>query len=133
MPNSVVIVIARVGKTTQLMVTIKKIKDPQSEILLLRDCAGVSKLYFTMRTTNPQFMQSAQIQYDQYLFHFLRYLITGDGPGFGPRQQCIATLPMKDGGLGVYTMEDTIQYCDLDSCFQTSHLQNTILQKVHLT
>lgn len=48
----------RVNKIVQLMTAIKKLKDPQSEMLLLRSCTGVSRLYFAMRTTNPAVLQS---------------------------------------------------------------------------
>ncbi|XP_026445253.1 uncharacterized protein LOC113345800 [Papaver somniferum] len=119
---------ARVDKTIHLMECIKNLQDPQSELLLLRNCAGVSKLYFAMRTTKPQFLQAAQVRFDQFLLQFLRYLVTGDGPGFGPIQQRIATLPIRDGGLGVYTMADTVPYCYLASIFQTKYLQDTILR-----
>lgn len=41
----------RVYKTTLLLDAVHKLHDPRSELLLLRNCAGVSKLYFTLRTT----------------------------------------------------------------------------------
>ena len=34
----------RVDKTIELMVAIAKLKDPQCELMLLRACAGISKL-----------------------------------------------------------------------------------------
>lgn len=107
--------LTRVNKTVQLMDAIKKLKDPQSEMLLLRNCTGVSRLYFAMRTTNPAALQSATDVYDDHLLKYLRLLITGDGAGFGPLQQRLATLPIKDGGLGIYTMVDTRTYCFLAS------------------
>ncbi|XP_026436600.1 uncharacterized protein LOC113334597 [Papaver somniferum] len=116
-------VLARV----ELMECIKRLQDPQCELLLVRNCAGVSKLYFTMRTTNPQALRAAKSRLDQYLQLFLWYLITGDGAGYGLLQHRIATLPIKDGGLGVYIMEDTTQYCYVASYFRTQHLQSTIL------
>lgn len=39
----------RVHKTVQLMAAIKKLRDPQREMLLLRNCTGVSRLYFACR------------------------------------------------------------------------------------
>lgn len=109
------------------MDTIRNLNDPQSELLLLRNCSGVSKLYFTMRTTQPQALQLAQIRYDTHLLQYLQHIVTGDGAGFGLLQQCIATLPIKHGGLGIYTMFDTIPYCYLASQLQTLTLQRTIL------
>lgn len=49
----------RVEKSIHLMNSIKKLKDPQSELLLLRNGTGVSKMYFTLRTTSPLALQSA--------------------------------------------------------------------------
>lgn len=110
-------ILSRVTKTIHLMDCVQKLRDPQRELLLLRNCAGVSKLYFTMRITRPQVMQYAQLQFDEHLLQFLRYLITSDGASFGQLQQRIATLPIKYVGLGIYTMGDTIQYGYMASCF----------------
>ncbi|XP_026397562.1 uncharacterized protein LOC113292985 isoform X2 [Papaver somniferum] len=53
----------------------------------------------------------------------------GYGDGFGLIQQRLATLPIKDGGFGIYTFNDTGQYCFLASCAQTQHLQQSILKQ----
>lgn len=103
-------------------------QDPQSKLLLLRNCTGVSNKYFTLRTTSPLALQSATTLFDNQLVQYLRHLVVGDGAGFGQIQQRIATLPIKDGGLGVYTMSDTSKYCYLASCAQTHHLQHILLQ-----
>ncbi|XP_026396172.1 uncharacterized protein LOC113290799 [Papaver somniferum] len=126
-------VMQRVTKTINLMSVVKKLKDPQSELLLLRSCTGVSRLYFTMRTTNPLALQQAMTHFDDHLFQYLRQLITADGEGFGPLQYRIATLPIKDGGLGVYTMQDTSNYCYLASQFQTRAIQDVILKDTSTT
>nr|GEW71864.1 hypothetical protein [Tanacetum cinerariifolium] len=47
------LVMKRVAKTIVLIDTISKINDPQCELLLLRACACISKLYFAMRTCSP--------------------------------------------------------------------------------
>ncbi|XP_026444126.1 uncharacterized protein LOC113344342 [Papaver somniferum] len=108
-------VLGRVNKTIQLMDAIKKLKDPQSEMLLLCNCVGVSRLYFAMRTTNPSSLQQASDLFDDHLLQYFRILITGDRAGFGTLQHRLATLPIKDGGLGIYTMADTRTYCYLAS------------------
>lgn len=126
-------VMYRVDKTIQLMEAVKKLKDPQSELLLLRNCTGVSRLYFTLRTTKPQVLEAATSHFDQHLFQYLRLLITGDGAGFGPLQQRITTLPIKDGGLGVYIMEDTGQFGYLASCIKTQSIHDIILRYVDTT
>ncbi|GKC38925.1 putative reverse transcriptase domain-containing protein [Tanacetum coccineum] len=48
------LVLKRVSKSIELMDVIAKLNDPQCELLLLRACAGISKLYFAMRTCSPQ-------------------------------------------------------------------------------
>ncbi|XP_026390360.1 uncharacterized protein LOC113285825 [Papaver somniferum] len=118
--------INKVNKTVQLMSAIKKLKDPQSEMLLLCNCTGVSRLYFALRTTNPASLQQDTELFDDHLLKYLRLLVTGDGSGFGPLQQRLATLP-KDGGLGIYTMADTRTYCYLASQSQTAAVQKVIL------
>nr|GEW32153.1 hypothetical protein [Tanacetum cinerariifolium] len=40
----------RVSKTIGLLDEVAKIHDPQCELLLIQACAGISKLYFAMRT-----------------------------------------------------------------------------------
>ncbi|XP_026378606.1 uncharacterized protein LOC113273051 [Papaver somniferum] len=97
-------VVKRVQKTIALMDAVMKMKNPQGELLLLRNFSGVSRLYFAMRTTKPEFLDEAQLVFDDHLRQFLGHLVTGDGPGFGLLQQRLVTLPIKDGGLGVYTM-----------------------------
>ncbi|GKE70766.1 putative reverse transcriptase domain-containing protein, partial [Tanacetum coccineum] len=49
------LVMKRVAKTIGLMDAIAKINDPQCELLLLRSCTGISRLYFTMRACPPRF------------------------------------------------------------------------------
>lgn len=127
------LVMTRVDKTIQLMNSVKKLQDPQCELLLLRYCTGVSKLYFTLRTTSPKFLHASSNHFDHHLFQFLQHLVTGDGAGFGSLQQRLATLPIKDGGLGVYRMTYTSQYCFLASCIQTGCLQATILKNMDIS
>lgn len=94
------------------MSAVKNLKDPQSELLLLLNCSGISKLYFVRRTTKPSL---AIIVFDTHLLQYLRQLIIEDGAGFGPVQQRIAALPIQDGGLGIYTMANTSIYCYIAS------------------
>nr|GEY83225.1 reverse transcriptase domain-containing protein [Tanacetum cinerariifolium] len=44
------LVMKRISKTIGILDAVAKINDPQCELLLIRACAGVSKLYFAMRT-----------------------------------------------------------------------------------
>ncbi|GJW46932.1 hypothetical protein Tco_0078578, partial [Tanacetum coccineum] len=90
----------RVSKTIELMDKVAKINDPQCELLLLRACTGISKLYFAMRTCPPRFFESAQCSFDVALHSALERIVTASGPGFGDWQWRLATLPFAFGGLG---------------------------------
>lgn len=120
------LVLKRVDKNVQLMDSIHKLNDPQSELLLLRNCSGISRIYFTVHTTALESCREAPFVFDNYLSSYMWRLVTSDGPGYGLLQHRIVTLPIRDGGLGVYTMEDTLLYCYLASCIQTQQLQITI-------
>ncbi|GJR46042.1 putative reverse transcriptase domain-containing protein [Tanacetum coccineum] len=54
------LVLKRVAKSIELMDAAAKLNDPQCELLLLRACAGISKLYFSMRTCSPHVFERAQ-------------------------------------------------------------------------
>nr|GFB16580.1 hypothetical protein [Tanacetum cinerariifolium] len=58
------LVTKRVSKTIGLLDAVAKINDPQCELLLIRACAGISKLYFAMRTCPPRAFESAQLSFD---------------------------------------------------------------------
>nr|GEV41415.1 hypothetical protein [Tanacetum cinerariifolium] len=53
----------RVTKTIGLLDAIAKINVPQCELLLLRSCAGISRLYFTMRTCPPRVFELATLPF----------------------------------------------------------------------
>ncbi|GJV82364.1 hypothetical protein Tco_1522262 [Tanacetum coccineum] len=100
------LVTKRVSKTIGLLDTIAKINDPQCELLLIRACAGISKLYFAMRTCPPR--------------------------GFGDWQWRLATLPFAFGGLGVYSAGDVLNYAFIASRLQSAALQTKLLRHVDI-
>ncbi|GJU02522.1 hypothetical protein Tco_1112860 [Tanacetum coccineum] len=107
------LVMKRVAKTIVLMDVVAKINDPQCELLLLRSCTGISRLYFTMRTCPSRFFESAQRSFDVALRSSLERIVTASGPGFGDWQWRLATLPFAFGGLGVYSTSDVLNYAFL--------------------
>ena len=109
------------------MQAVNTLNSPQCELLLLRACVGVSRLYFAMRTSPPSMFDEAQLVFDGELRVSLEKVITAGGPGFGPYQWRLATLPMRMGGLGIYNAYDGMQYAFVASRLQTSELQAQIL------
>ncbi|GKC57534.1 reverse transcriptase domain-containing protein [Tanacetum coccineum] len=101
------LVMKRMAKTIGLMEAISKINDPQCELLLLRSCMGISRLYFTMRTCPPRVFESAQRSFDVALRSSLECIVTASGPGFGDWQWRLATLPFAFGGLGTKLLRHT--------------------------
>ncbi|GJX35268.1 hypothetical protein Tco_0246825, partial [Tanacetum coccineum] len=77
------LVMKRVAKTIRLMDAIAKTNDPKCELLLLRACTGICKLYFAMCTCPPRIFESAQRSFDVALRSALERIATAYGPGFG--------------------------------------------------
>ncbi|GJV50135.1 hypothetical protein Tco_1440347 [Tanacetum coccineum] len=122
----------QVAKTIGLMDAIAKINDPQCELLLLRSCTGISRLYFTMRTCLPHIFESAQRSFDMALRSSLERIVTASGPGFGDWQWRLATLPSAFGGLGVYCAGDVLNYAFLASRLQSAGLQTMLLRHTRI-
>nr|GEX15295.1 hypothetical protein [Tanacetum cinerariifolium] len=91
------LVMKRVTKTIVFMDTVARINDPQCELLLL--CAGISKLYFAMRTCSPRVFEMAQHSFDAALRSALERIVNASGPGFGDWQWRLFTLPFAFEGL----------------------------------
>ncbi|GKA98412.1 hypothetical protein Tco_0826349, partial [Tanacetum coccineum] len=124
------LVMKRVSKTIGLLNAVAKINDPQCELLLIRACAGASKLYFAMRTCPPRVFESAQLSFDMALSSALERIVTASGPGFGDWQWRIATLPLTFGGLGIYSACDVLNYAFIASRLQSATLQTKLLRDV---
>ncbi|GJW18223.1 hypothetical protein Tco_0025659 [Tanacetum coccineum] len=101
------LVMKRVSNTIGLLDAVAKINDPQCELLLIRAYAGVSKLYFAMRTCSPHVFESAQLSFDMARRSALQRIVTASGPGFGDWQWRLATLPFAFGVLGIVTSGST--------------------------
>ncbi|GJW14614.1 hypothetical protein Tco_0018747 [Tanacetum coccineum] len=110
------LVMKRASKTIGLLDAVAKINDPQCELLLIRACAGISKLYFAMRTCLPRVFESAQLSFDMALRSALERIVTASGPGFGDWQWRLVTLPFALGGLGVYSTDSGSTFDDCLFC-----------------
>ncbi|GKB25017.1 hypothetical protein Tco_0864418 [Tanacetum coccineum] len=87
------------------MDAIAKVNDPQCELLLLRFCTGISRLYFTMHTCPPRVFESAQRSFDVALRSSLERI-----------------------RLGVYSAGDVLNYAFLASRLQSIGLQTKLLR-----
>ncbi|GKD85304.1 hypothetical protein Tco_1356458, partial [Tanacetum coccineum] len=102
------LVLKRVAKTIVLMDAVAKINDPQCELLLLRACMGISKLYFAMHTCPPRVFELAQRSFDVALRSALERIVTTSGLG------------------------DVLNYAFLASRLQSVALQTKILRHVSI-
>ncbi|XP_056685317.1 uncharacterized protein [Spinacia oleracea] len=114
----------RVARTVGLMEVVAGLNDPQSELLLLRSCVGVSRLYFSLRTCPPHMLGSAPISFDLALRKVLQDITVDGGAGFGDWQWRCGTLPFRFGGFGVYTAQASSVYAFVASRLQSLDLQN---------
>nr|GEU76360.1 hypothetical protein [Tanacetum cinerariifolium] len=122
--------IKRMSKTIELMDAAANINEPQCELLLIRACTCISKLYFAMRTCPPRVFVSAQCSFDMALRSALECIVTASGSGFDDWQWIHATLPFAFGGIGVYSAGDVLNYAFLASRLQSAALQTKILRHV---
>ncbi|XP_057547326.1 uncharacterized protein LOC130825888 [Amaranthus tricolor] len=103
----------RVSKTIELMTTVSKLHDLQCELLLLRYCVGVGRLFYALRTCPSDWLGDTQVQFDLALCSSLEKIVTASEPGFGDWLWRLATLPIKRGGLGIYSTDYVINYAFL--------------------
>jgi len=129
---------AKATKAALAIGSLRTLGDPQVALLLLRYCLGMPKLYYLLRTTtSPSLLPSIPI-IDTAIRDSLQWIVVGDGPGFGPKQLDIASLPLRFGGLGITLAADAVKYCFLASCLSSLELQSQISPTVstcmpHLT
>ncbi|KAL4576119.1 hypothetical protein LXL04_012208 [Taraxacum kok-saghyz] len=57
----------RAANAVDMMRLLPQLCDPQSELLLLRSCMGIAKLFFGLRTCQPEHMEEAASFFDQGL------------------------------------------------------------------
>ncbi|GJR39358.1 hypothetical protein Tco_1215042 [Tanacetum coccineum] len=92
----------RVVKTIELMDAIAKINDPQCELLLLRSCTGISRLYFTTRTCPPRVFESAQQTFDVALHSSLKRISAGLQSKLLRHTSIVSPGPILNDALSVF-------------------------------
>ncbi|PNY14294.1 auxilin-like protein, partial [Trifolium pratense] len=118
----------RAVRDVELMRLLPQLKDPQSELLLLRSCMGIAKLFFGLRTCQPIHMEQATILFDKELRGVVEDIVVGGGPYFGDLQWRVASLHIRVGGLGLYSTVEVALYAFVASRALTWVLQDYILR-----
>ena len=85
----------RVAKAVELMHFLPQLGDPQSELLLLRSCMGITKLFFGLRTCQPVHMEGVAAWFDKELRGSIEDIVVCGGPFFGDLQWRVASLDRK--------------------------------------
>ncbi|GJU02686.1 putative reverse transcriptase domain-containing protein [Tanacetum coccineum] len=120
--------VKRASRAVELMSLLSSLRDPQSELLLLRSCMGVAKLLFGLRTCQPMYIGEAVSIFDNGLRRAIEAIVVCGGPFFGDFQWRLASLPIRFGGLGLCSAEDVSTYAFVASRAQSWSLQDHILQ-----
>ncbi|GKC56996.1 putative reverse transcriptase domain-containing protein [Tanacetum coccineum] len=107
-----------------LMSLLPQLHDPQSELLLLRSCMGIAKLFFGLSTCQPIHMEEAALFFDKGFRGSIENIVVCGGPFFVDLQWRLASLPIRFGGLGfgICGMDD-----DYVSALALACLRDTIL------
>nr|GEZ78006.1 hypothetical protein [Tanacetum cinerariifolium] len=95
--------IRRAANGANFMGLLPQLHDPQSELLLLRSCMGIAKLFFGLRTCQPVHMEEATLFFDKGLRGSIENIMVCGRPFFGDLQWRVASLPIRFGGLGLYS------------------------------
>ncbi|GKA36261.1 hypothetical protein Tco_0722752 [Tanacetum coccineum] len=95
----------RAANAVDLMGLLPQLHDPQSELLLIRSCMGIAKLFFGLRTCQPVHMEEATLFFDKD--HILRDSgICGMDDDYVSTLACLRdTIPSFD--FSSFTNKDT--------------------------
>ncbi|KAJ0900450.1 putative RNA-directed DNA polymerase [Helianthus annuus] len=121
--------VKRASRAVDLMRVLPQLKNPQCELLLLRSCMGVAKLIFGHRTCQPSYVGAAVTLFDEGLRQAIDDIVVGRGGAFfGDLQWRLASLPIKEGGLGLLSAGDVSSFAFVASRVQSLELQDHILR-----
>ncbi|PWA84065.1 reverse transcriptase domain-containing protein [Artemisia annua] len=85
----------RASSAIDMMRLLPQLGDPQSELLLLRSCMGIAKLFFGLRTCQPVYVEEAALLFDKGLREAIEDMVVCGGPFFGDLQWRLASLPIR--------------------------------------
>ncbi|GJW65974.1 hypothetical protein Tco_0117858 [Tanacetum coccineum] len=118
----------RAANAVNLMSLLPQLHNPQSELLLLRSCMGIFKVFIGLRTCQPVHMDEATLFFDKGLCGSIENIVVCEGPFFGDLQWRLASLPIHLGGLGLYSAKVASSYAFVASRAQSWVLQDHILR-----
>nr|GEV86437.1 reverse transcriptase domain-containing protein [Tanacetum cinerariifolium] len=122
------LVMRRAVNAVDLMGLLSQLHDPQSELLLLRSCMGIAKLFFGLRTCQPVHMEEADLFFDKGLLGSIENMVVCGEPFFGDLQWRLASLPIRFTGLGLYSAKVASSYTFVASRGQSWVLIDHILR-----
>ncbi|GJU18614.1 putative reverse transcriptase domain-containing protein [Tanacetum coccineum] len=108
----------RAANAVDLMSLLLQLHDPQSELLLLRSCMGIAKLFFSLRTCQPVHMEKAALFFDKGLRGSIENIVVCGGPFFGDLQWSLASLPIRFSGLGFGICDMDVDYASALACLR---------------
>lgn len=120
--------IKRASRAVELMHLLPRLRDPQSELFLLRSCMGIAKLFFGLRTCQPVHMEEATMLFDKELCGAVEDIVVCKGPFFGDLHWRLSSLPIRSGGLGLYSAVEASLHAFVASRAQSRVLQYHILR-----
>ncbi|GJS39389.1 hypothetical protein Tco_0564432 [Tanacetum coccineum] len=139
------LVMRRATNAVYLMGLLPQLHDPQSELLLLRSCMGIAKLFFGLRTCQPVHIEEAALFFDKGLRGSIENIVVCGGSFFEDLQWRLASLPIRFGGLGfgicgmdddyvsaLACLRDTIPSFDFSATGQGEDLRAYVLASDHL-
>nr|GEZ34979.1 hypothetical protein [Tanacetum cinerariifolium]GEZ37627.1 hypothetical protein [Tanacetum cinerariifolium] len=118
----------RAANDVDLMGLLLQLHDPHSELLLLRLCMGIAKLFIGLRTCQPVHMEKVALVFDKGLHGSIENIVICGGPLFGDYSGDFLLYPIRFGGLGLYSAKLVSSYAFVASRAQSWVLQDHILR-----
>nr|GEW07190.1 auxilin-like protein [Tanacetum cinerariifolium] len=118
----------RATNAVDLMSLLSQLHDQRTELLLLRSCMGIAKLFFGLSNCQPVHMKEAALFFDKGLRGSIENIVVCGRPFFGDFEWRLASLPIRFGGLGLYSEKLVSSYAFVASMAQSWVLQDHILR-----
>ena len=124
------ITVRRVEKASTLHDLIPEMDDPQCEMSLLRNCAGVCKVTHALWTSPPCAISAATASFDNSLRGCLEKV---SQTSIGDSSWSQASLPISDGGLGLRSASSSAAAAFVASCAVSVPHVRRLLSNEHIT